>query len=93
MLHIASIHLQNDSSKRLCICSGLILPPVNRPSRQQSVLYAQQLRRFNYVTPKNYLDYIENYKKLLLKNRTARPPPPPRPPPPAERRRDDLRTS
>uniref|UniRef100_A0A7S4D2X3 Dynein-1, subspecies f n=1 Tax=Eutreptiella gymnastica TaxID=73025 RepID=A0A7S4D2X3_9EUGL len=42
---------------------------VHTVSNQQSVLYGLQLRRYNYVTPKNYLDYIENYKRLLVANR------------------------
>ncbi|KAA6374678.1 MAG: putative Dynein-1-alpha heavy chain, flagellar inner arm I1 complex, partial [Streblomastix strix] len=28
-----------------------------------------KLRKHNYVTPKNYLDYISNYKKMLRDNR------------------------
>ena len=32
---------------------------------EYSTLFAQKLRRFNYVTPKNYLDYIFTYTKLL----------------------------
>eukprot|EP00992_Anisonema_acinus_P002258 TRINITY_DN10608_c1_g1_i2.p1 TRINITY_DN10608_c1_g1~~TRINITY_DN10608_c1_g1_i2.p1 ORF type:complete len:2266 (+),score=796.72 TRINITY_DN10608_c1_g1_i2:1-6798(+) len=35
----------------------------------QSLVYEQQLRRHNYVTPKNYLDYITNYKAQLKTNR------------------------
>ena len=30
-----------------------------------SVLFLQKLRRLNYVTPKNYLDFVETYTKLL----------------------------
>jgi len=33
--------------------------------------FLQSLRRHNYVTPKNYLDYIANYCTLLKKNRPA----------------------
>ena len=29
----------------------------------------QELRRRNYVTPKNYLDFIKNYKTSLAANR------------------------
>lgn len=36
---------------------------------QVSVEFEARLRRHNYVTPKNYLDYISNYKNLLLQNR------------------------
>lgn len=30
-----------------------------------SKLFQQKLRRSNYVTPKNYLDFISTYSKLL----------------------------
>ena len=30
-----------------------------------SILFQQKLRRNNYVTPKNYLDFINSYLKLL----------------------------
>jgi hypothetical protein len=29
----------------------------------------EELRRANYVTPKNYLDFINNYKRALKSNR------------------------
>ena len=32
---------------------------------EYSSLFERKLRRFNYVTPKNYLDYIFTYTKLL----------------------------
>ena len=32
---------------------------------EYSKLFAQRLRRSNYVTPKNYLDFINTYLKLL----------------------------
>lgn len=31
----------------------------------------EELRRANYVTPKNYLDYIGNYKRSLKSNSTS----------------------
>jgi dynein heavy chain len=34
-----------------------------------STEFQQKYRRINYVTPKNYLDYINTYNKLLLENR------------------------
>ncbi|KAK3269901.1 Dynein heavy chain cytoplasmic, partial [Cymbomonas tetramitiformis] len=37
--------------------------------RDFSVKFHEQLRRHNYVTPKNYLDFINNYKKSLSLNR------------------------
>ena len=30
--------------------------------------FAEELRRFYYVTPKNYLDYISNYREQLKQN-------------------------
>ena len=33
-----------------------------------SKLFLQKLRRSNYVTPKNYLDFISTYSKLLEEN-------------------------
>lgn len=31
----------------------------------------EELRRYNYVTPKNYLDFINNYKRALATNRST----------------------
>jgi dynein heavy chain len=36
---------------------------------EYSAKFYDQLRRYNYVTPKNYLDFIANYKKSLVENR------------------------
>lgn len=32
---------------------------------EHSRMFLQKLRRINYVTPKNYLDFISTYVKLL----------------------------
>ena len=32
---------------------------------EYSTMFLQKLRRSNYVTPKNYLDFISTYVKLL----------------------------
>lgn len=32
---------------------------------EYSKLFLQKLRRYNYVTPKNYLDFINTYASLL----------------------------
>lgn len=32
---------------------------------EYSKLFLQKLRRYNYVTPKNYLDFINTYSNLL----------------------------
>ena len=37
--------------------------------RGQSDDYLQQLKRYNYVTPKNYLDFISNYRSVLKDER------------------------
>ena len=34
-----------------------------------STVFLQKYRRANYVTPKNYLDYINTYNRLLSENR------------------------
>ena len=39
--------------------------------RALSAVFAEQLKRYNYVTPKNYLDFISNYRKGLNDNRLA----------------------
>lgn len=36
-----------------------------------SVLFEEQMRRHNYVTPKNFLDFITNYRNLLHTNRKS----------------------
>ena len=39
-----------------------------------SAAFEQQLKRYNYVTPKNYLDFISNYRSVLKEERrTASP--------------------
>lgn len=38
---------------------------VHRSVGDYSKLFLQKLRRSNYVTPKNYLDFISTYSKLL----------------------------
>ena len=35
----------------------------------RSALFEQQLKRYNYVTPKNYLDFISNYRGCLKEER------------------------
>ena len=37
--------------------------------REYSAKFYDELRRYNYVTPKNYLDFIANYKKSLEEQR------------------------
>ena len=44
---------------------------VHQSVRNFSSKFLEQLRRYNYVTPKNYLDFIHNYKRALADNRTT----------------------
>lgn len=41
----------------VCMVHGLV--------GEYSILFQQKLRRSNYVTPKNYLDFINTYSTLL----------------------------
>jgi len=38
---------------------------VHQSVRKYSGLFLEELRRYNYVTPKNYLDFIHNYQRSL----------------------------
>ncbi|KAG2382028.1 hypothetical protein C9374_005820 [Naegleria lovaniensis] len=42
---------------------------VHQSVERYSSRFALEYRRYNYVTPKNYLDYINTYKRLLSENR------------------------
>ena len=42
---------------------------VHQSVRTFSARFQEQLRRHNYVTPKNYLDFIHNYRQALRDNR------------------------
>ena len=44
---------------------------VHQSVREKSARFQEELRRSNYVTPKNYLDFIATYKKLLGDNRNT----------------------
>ncbi len=54
---------------RSSIVSHMVL--VHQSVRTFSTKFLEQLRRHNYVTPKNYLDFIHNYKHALADNRTT----------------------
>eukprot|EP00736_Rhodelphis_marinus_P009344 Rmarinus@m.3249 len=43
---------------------------VHQTVMQMSIDFEEKLRRYNYVTPKFYLDIIQNYTKLLKSQRT-----------------------
>jgi dynein heavy chain len=42
---------------------------IHESVRSASASFEERLRRFNYVTPKNYLDFINNYKIQLTSSR------------------------
>lgn len=44
---------------------------VHQSVRTFSARFLDQLRRYNYVTPRNYLDFIHNYKHALADNRST----------------------
>ena len=42
---------------------------VHQSARNYSEQFFERLRRSNFVTPKNYLDFVANYKSMLGNNR------------------------
>ena len=58
-----------EAEVRSSIVSHMVL--VHQSVRTFSARFQEQLRRSNYVTPKNYLDFIHNYKHALADNRTT----------------------
>uniref|UniRef100_A0A061RTL5 Dynein heavy chain 1, cytosolic n=1 Tax=Tetraselmis sp. GSL018 TaxID=582737 RepID=A0A061RTL5_9CHLO len=69
---VSTVFLENESLPDDCradIVDHFVL--VHQSVRAASARYYEQLRRYNYVTPKNYLDFIANYKKSLGENRQS----------------------
>ena len=69
---VASVFLEQEDLPDDCragIVDHFVL--VHQSVRAASARYLEQLRRFNYVTPKNYLDFISNYKKSLTEYRST----------------------
>ncbi|KAL3856163.1 hypothetical protein ACJMK2_010948 [Sinanodonta woodiana] len=65
---VASVFISPDNqlipeNSREAVVSHIVL--VHTSVGTYSKLFAQRLRRNNYVTPKNYLDFINTYLKLL----------------------------
>ena len=58
-----------EAEVRSSIVSHMVM--VHQSVRTFSARFQEQLRRSNYVTPKNYLDFIYNYKHALAENRTT----------------------
>lgn len=53
---------EEDLTEQDCksIVSHMVM--VHESVRAASTRFQEQLRRYNYVTPKNYLDFIHNYR-------------------------------
>ena len=67
---VASVFLEQEdlpAALRPAIVTHMVL--VHQSVRTFSTKFFEELRRHNYVTPKNYLDFINNYKKSLADNR------------------------
>ena len=48
-------------------CTNIIahVVTVHETVGEYSIIYLRKLRRLNFVTPKNYLDFVNTYTKLL----------------------------
>jgi hypothetical protein len=44
-------------------------PPCQTPDSEASAAYLESYRRYNYTTPKSYLELISLYKDLLARKR------------------------
>ncbi|PNH08033.1 Dynein-1-alpha heavy chain, flagellar inner arm I1 complex [Tetrabaena socialis] len=67
---VATVFLAEEQlpeSMRPGIVEHMVL--VHQSVRTFSSRFLEELRRYNYVTPKNYLDFINNYKRALATNR------------------------
>ncbi|WIA10356.1 hypothetical protein OEZ85_010548 [Tetradesmus obliquus] len=67
---VATAFLESEdlpASLRPSIVEHMVL--VHQSVRRFSTQFAEELRRHNYVTPKNYLDFITNYKTSLAGQR------------------------
>jgi dynein heavy chain len=63
---LSDVDLPED--KRAQVTSHMMF--VHESVLDASVDFEMQLRRYNYVTPKNYLTFIATYKRELTNNRT-----------------------
>ena len=69
---VASVFLASEDiadDKKTKIVEHMVF--VHQSVREKSAQFAEELRRHNYVTPKNYLDFIATYRKLLGDNRLS----------------------
>eukprot|EP00741_Cyanophora_paradoxa_P015322 tig00000194_g14791.t1 len=70
LISVATVFLEQEDlpvEMRPEIVSHMVL--VHETVARKSVQFQEQLRRVNHVTPKNYLDFIQNYRKGLRENR------------------------
>lgn len=63
-LHMSFAHQEVTDASRRCLDSATV-HAVNKCTR-----YLESYRRYNYTTPKSYLELISLYKQLLQKKRT-----------------------
>ena len=69
---VATVFLEDvplESAHRGLIVDHMVM--VHQSVRVLSERFLEELRRHNYVTPKNYLDFISNYKSSLTDERAA----------------------
>lgn len=67
---VATVFLEQEDLPSECrpqIIGHMVM--VHQSVRQFSTKFYDELRRHNYVTPKNYLDYVGNYKRSLTDSR------------------------
>jgi dynein heavy chain len=68
LLHVANVFLPKsiEGDERKSIVAHIVL--VHSSMSKFSAQFLDQLKRYNYVTPKNYLDFIQNYCNGLESN-------------------------
>jgi dynein heavy chain len=70
LLSVAGVFLAEEDlpdTMRESIVKNMVM--VHTDSMKRSEAFEQQLKRYNYVTPKNYLDFISNYRSVLKDER------------------------
>ena len=70
LLSVAGVFLAEEDlpqQMRNGIVSHMVM--VHSDSMERSAAFLTQLKRYNYVTPKNYLDFISNYRSVLKEER------------------------
>jgi len=70
LLSVAGVFLAEEdlpNEVRTGIVNHMVM--VHTDAMERSAVFEQQLKRYNYVTPKNYLDFISNYRGVLKDER------------------------